>query len=87
VLGNRRAGDIEMVGELRHAVGPIRQMCKESPPRRVGQATEGVRPIGNHMVTHYGEGRRAGQAVPGASPLPGIYIRETPEKLVRDTLW
>src|SRR5215467_4407611 len=53
VLRDRRPADVEMLGELVHAVRPAEQVLEHRATRRVGHRSKRVGRIGNHMVTYY----------------------------------
>src|SRR5262249_28120457 len=53
VLRNRRAADVEMFGELVHAVRAAEQVLEHRATRGIGHRAKRVGRIGNHMVTHY----------------------------------
>src|SRR5262249_40358395 len=71
VLRDRRPADVEMLGELVHAVRPAEQVLEHRATRRVGHRSKRVGRIHNHMVTYYPNGVIASQLL----KLPGIASR------------
>src|SRR5262249_26009876 len=53
VLRNGRTADVEMFGEFVDPVGTSEQVLEHGTPGRVGDRSERVNLIGNHLVTHY----------------------------------
>jgi len=55
MLGYRRAGNVERLGQFTDSGLSVDQTIQNSPPDRVGEGSEGVVEVistGNHMVTN-----------------------------------
>src|SRR5262249_22070755 len=87
VLRDGRTADVEVLGELVHAVRPAGQILQNRATRRVGDGSKRVGRIGNHTVTYYYDFTRVlVKPEHGCAGGGGIYTAETTRPDAEDRL-